>query len=304
MILNAPFQTSIPMLDDDSVQLCFTSPPYEDLMTYRNKDKSKVTDGGVGEPFIKLYWETLFECLNPVMKDDGIVGIVINDKRENRTVRTTNYEGLLRVVRSGWHLVEDAKWFKLAGIPRQNRCLQDWWEHIFLFSKSTDYKYYPDRIRGEYSESTRQRYVFGGGVVRKIEAMTSRMHSKGDDVSLKNDDKEMKHHKKIELHPDGKLLPNVVAISPDSSRKGLDPPARFPLRLAEWAITLCTDKTDLVIDPMCGSGTTLMVAKAMGRQFFGGDMGPDFAKMAQDQVDSVIYQPDLFDVEDSFNTRL
>ena len=47
-----------------------------------------------------------------------------------------------------------------------------------------------------------------------------------------------------------------------------------------------------------------MVAKAMGREFYGGDLGEDFVKMAQQQVDSIVYQPDLFAVEDSFNVRV
>ena len=50
-------------------------------------------------------------------------------------------------------------------------------------------------------------------------------------------------------------------------------PTQKPEKLLARIVALATDAGDLVVDPFCGSGTTLAVAHAMGRRFFGSDIG-------------------------------
>jgi hypothetical protein len=45
-----------------------------------------------------------------------------------------------------------------------------------------------------------------------------------------------------------------------------------------------TVKNDLVVDPMCGSGTTLAAAKALGRRWMGIEIKPDTAELARDRL--------------------
>lgn len=50
--------------------------------------------------------------------------------------------------------------------------------------------------------------------------------------------------------------------------------ARCPPPLARWAIETFTDRGDVVLDPMCGSGTTVVEATLTGRQGWGVDIDP------------------------------
>ena len=50
-------------------------------------------------------------------------------------------------------------------------------------------------------------------------------------------------------------------------------PTQKPLKLLSRIVAGCTNEDDLVVDPFCGSGTTLLAAHGAGRAFVGGDQG-------------------------------
>ena len=51
-------------------------------------------------------------------------------------------------------------------------------------------------------------------------------------------------------------------------------PTQKPLKLLERIILLATNPGDRVLDPMCGSGTTLVAARKLGRRWMGIDESP------------------------------
>lgn len=51
-------------------------------------------------------------------------------------------------------------------------------------------------------------------------------------------------------------------------------PTQKPLKLLDRIIRACTEPGGLVLDPFCGSGTTLHAAYLAGRRFIGSDIGP------------------------------
>jgi hypothetical protein len=54
-------------------------------------------------------------------------------------------------------------------------------------------------------------------------------------------------------------------------------PTQKPLALAERIIALASDPDSLVLDPFCGSGTTVVAAARLGRRFVGIDASPQAA---------------------------
>ena len=72
-----------------------------------------------------------------------------------------------------------------------------------------------------------------------------------------------------------------------SDRYAFEHPAVFPERLAEDHILSWSDPGDLVLDPMCGSGTTCKMAAANGRRFVGCDVSARYAAIARRRVRSV-----------------
>jgi len=59
---------------------------------------------------------------------------------------------------------------------------------------------------------------------------------------------------------------------------------------SEWKPSCdCSSSSEpgIVLDPMCGSGTTLVVAKRLGRRWIGIDINEDFCMMAERRLASV-----------------
>jgi site-specific DNA-methyltransferase (adenine-specific) len=61
-------------------------------------------------------------------------------------------------------------------------------------------------------------------------------------------------------------------------------PTQKPLRLVRRAILASTNEGDLIFDPFCGSGTTGVAAKELGRFFVGAEMEEEFAELAARRI--------------------
>lgn len=65
-------------------------------------------------------------------------------------------------------------------------------------------------------------------------------------------------------------------------------PTQKPLLLLERIIEISTDEEDLVLDPFCGSGTTLVAAKLLQREYIGIDSSIDAINLSQYRLDNPI----------------
>ena len=83
--------------------------------------------------------------------------------------------------------------------------------------------------------------------------------------------------------------------SEDQEAKGH--PAPFPCALARDHIISWTNKDDIVLDPMCGSGTTCRSALLLGRQYIGIDISHEYCELAKERIKSIESQP-TFDFEE------
>lgn len=61
-------------------------------------------------------------------------------------------------------------------------------------------------------------------------------------------------------------------------------PTQKPVQLLERLIEIFTDEDDVVIDPVAGSGSTLLAAKNLNRRAYGFEIKKDFFKAANDQI--------------------
>jgi site-specific DNA-methyltransferase (adenine-specific) len=62
-------------------------------------------------------------------------------------------------------------------------------------------------------------------------------------------------------------------------------PAPFPLNLANRLVRMFSFYGDTVLDPFCGTGTTMVAAARAGRNSIGYEIDPVYAKMAKDRLD-------------------
>lgn len=77
---------------------------------------------------------------------------------------------------------------------------------------------------------------------------------------------------------------NQFSIGFASKESGLHPTQK-PVRLMQALIELTTQPGQLVFDPFCGSGSTLVAAQNVNRQYLGCDLNPDYVSVARARLE-------------------
>lgn len=67
-------------------------------------------------------------------------------------------------------------------------------------------------------------------------------------------------------------------------------PAQKPVKVLKRLIEIFTDPGDVVIDPCCGSGSTLRAAAELGRSAFGFEIDRNFYTRAKEEM--LIFEKD------------
>lgn len=83
----------------------------------------------------------------------------------------------------------------------------------------------------------------------------------------------------------GKMVFNIIDWIRDNDTPKIHPTQK-PVKLLEKLIKIFTDENDIVIDPVAGSGTTLMAADNCNRKSYGFEIKKDFYKLAKELVDT------------------
>ncbi|RME11428.1 MAG: site-specific DNA-methyltransferase, partial [Aquificota bacterium] len=112
-----------------------------------------------------------------------------------------------------------------------------------------------------------------------------------------------------ELNPRHAKLTSVWDIRPEQGHKGH--PAVFPIELPTRIIhSIFEDRKGIVIDPFCGTGTTLVSAKLLGKDYIGIDISQDYVEYALKRLEraekeyaKVLQELSLHSVELTFKER-
>ncbi len=78
----------------------------------------------------------------------------------------------------------------------------------------------------------------------------------------------------------------IPAIAPTSGER-VGYPTQKPLVLLQRIVELASNLGDLVLDPFCGSGTTLVAAQQLGRHYIGIDANPQAIEMATKRLQTL-----------------
>ncbi len=85
-----------------------------------------------------------------------------------------------------------------------------------------------------------------------------------------------------ELKPKHALLTSIWRFPPERANPH---PAPFPIALPVRCIySIMDEKKGIVIDPYCGSGTTLLAAKILGHRYIGIDISAEYIKFAEKRL--------------------
>ena len=84
----------------------------------------------------------------------------------------------------------------------------------------------------------------------------------------------------------GKMIYNHMLFEKDLKTEKIHPNQK-PVNLMKRLIKIFTDEYDVVIDPVAGSGSTLIAAKQLKRHSYGFEVYKPFCKKAQDRIDGI-----------------
>lgn len=229
------------LMDGESAKILFTSPPYSDMRDYNGGKDLSVPHLA---KFIQAYRPyTDYQCVN--------LGI----QRKNNAVFPYWNGYIESAENAGYKLLSWNVWDKgeAGSIAAQSAFFSVEHEFIFVFGtepyalNKTERK---ARIDDRETRLVRQKRQKDGTMIR-----TNTGNSKDP-------------YKKM-----GTVV-RVGAVKSNSDR-GYHP-APFPFDLPRKYIEAMTDKTDGVIEPFCGGGTTLLVCEGIKRKCFAMELDPQY----------------------------
>ena len=167
-IINDDAVSGLKKLEDSSIQLTITSPPYYNLRNYACGESEIGKESSINEYINKL--QDVFEILFKKTKSDGLLFLNLGDSYINGELAGIPWRVALSLKELGWILRSDIIWHKPNAMPSsvKNRPTVDH-EYIFMFAKSKQYKYNQDSIRephvtfSELSKMRGGRSHFGKG---------------------------------------------------------------------------------------------------------------------------------------------
>lgn len=248
-------------LDDDSVDLIFTSPPYA--------DQRKDTYGGVHPDAYVEWFLPISEQLYRVLKPTGTFILNIKERVVDGERHTYVLDLIYSLRSQGWFWTEEFIWHKKNSYPGKwpNR-FRDAWERLLQFNKSKTFHMYQDEVMvpiGDWSKA--------------------RLSNLSDTDKIRDPSKVESGFGKNVSNWVGreKVYPtNVIHLATETANRGHS--AAFPKALPEWFIKLFTQSGDRVLDPFMGSGTSVLVALEMGRRAIGIEIMPDYIEMVEKEL--------------------
>lgn len=236
-------------IKENSIDLTVMSPPYDNIRTYNGNSTFDISEIG--------------KFLYAATKDGGVAAVVINDGTKDFAKSLTSFRLAVSWCDMGWKLFETIIYAR-DGRPGA------WWktrlrvdhEYIFVFFKGKRPKTFhkplvPSKHAGKSFSGTNRR-TDGG-----LNTIPTRIVNPFKDR--------------------GTVWRYATSNSERNPRK-MEHPATFPDKLAEDLILCFSDEGDIVLDPMCGSGTTLVMAKKNNRRYVGSEINPQYAEIARDRL--------------------
>ena len=251
-------------MDESLFDLCVTSPPYDNLRSYKGNLQ-----------WNEDVWEEVLELLYKVIKPGGVVVWVVGDATIKGSETGTSFRQALFAKEIGFRLHDTMIYSKKNYIPLTHNRYEQKFEYMFVFSKGKPKTFNPKIKKNLYV-----------GQPKKSRAFCQ----DGEKLSKANNDDDVKKES---------ILPNIweykVGFNHSSKDKiAFRHRAIFPEKLALDHILSWSNPGDLVLDPFCGSGTTGKMAIRHKRRFVGIDTEQEYLDISKERMDNLDYELPLW----------
>ena len=115
-------------------------------------------------------------------------------------------------------------------------------------------------------------------------------HSDSEKVSGRAKELRDKGYCILRYHPKGSKPSDVWDILPEDTQKRKKHFAAYPQDLCKIPILSTCPEGGIVIDPFCGTGTSMLVAKNLGRKSIGIDLSEEYLELAQERCSEWLQQ--------------
>jgi site-specific DNA-methyltransferase (adenine-specific) len=241
------------------VDLVVTSPPYDDLRNYNGYD---------------FNFKEIARQLFRVVKNGGVAVWVSGDATINGSETGSSFEQALFLRDIGFNLHDTMIFRKRNPIPQiYRKRYNNEFEYMFVFSKGTVRTHNPIMV-----DCLHAGLQLNGTTYKNYSKTIQTREKLANPVKTK----------KIK----GNIWEYVVGKNAED-QEAKNHPAPFPCQLARDHILSWTNPNDIVLDPMCGSGTTCKVANELGRHYIGIDISSEYCHLARERItphDSLFYR--------------
>ena len=231
---------------DSIIDLTVTSPPYDKLRDYK----------GYEFPF-----EAIADELYRVTADGGVVVWVVGDR-----------------IKAGRSLTSfrQALYFQEIGFSAHD---------VMIYQKKNT----PFMRSNAYTNAYEMMFVMSKGKPKTFNALKMPTQRHGMEMLPHNKLADGINKKTLKELKREKTRTNIWSYAvglggTTSDRIAFQHPAVFPEKLALDHILSWSNPGDLVLDPMCGSGTTGKMALLKGRRFIGIDVSADYIDIARQRL--------------------
>lgn len=249
-------------LDDESVKLIITSPPYNIGKEYEAKTK------------IEKYLDNMtpiIQEMTRVLSADGSICWQVGNYVENGEVFPLDIYFYPIFKEFGMKLRNRVIWHFGHGLHCKNR-FSGRYETILWFTKTDTYTFNLDAVRIP-SKYPGKRYYKGD---KKGQISGNKLGKNPEDVWELTMDR---------LYDDWDCMvwdiPNVKSNHPEKE----DHPCQFPVELVERCVLALTNKNDIVYDPFAGVGSSLIGALKNNRQAFGTELEQKYVNIGLDRIE-------------------
>lgn len=240
----------ISKLPDNSIDLTVTSPPYDDMRTYKG---------------YSFDFEKLVHGLYRVTKDGGIVVWIVGDQTVDGDETGTSFKQALYFKGIGFKLFDTMIYKKRNGLMLGSlKSYMQKFEYMFIFSKGL-----PKTVNLIKDRKINYRELDGKNTTRNT------------DGSKKSLEKKTLSHESIRSN----IWEYLTGIPHSTKDKiAYNHPAIFPEQLARDHILSWSKEGDMVLDPFLGSGTTLKMCMETNRNGIGFEINKGYEIIIKERL--------------------